>query len=977
MSSQTATTLGAANGPPSFDYDAFISYRRSDGAWHARTLRQRLQDVRVPADVASTRPDRKLRIYLDQIFERATDDFFEDTIKPALAASRHLVVVKTPSTMNVLPDGHENWLVREIEYFCSLPPEGRSISVAIASGDLTGALPAHLDETHPNIERLDLRRWRRYRTPAVDDQLLSLAATLHEIRPSDMPALRQEDARRVAAQKRTRRLAVGTAAALVLAATSAAIWQYLRVREESYRRDIAVAASLWNRLNFTDPKLLAAGDLNALWEIRLANAGLRDAFITELINGGDRGSRLGRRPAAVMRAVYFQWPEEQAAHAFDGVLRQTATTEPSMHEPLWVSGEALARALPAGRVSAAVQSVLDATKGRTEWRALPTLRVLASNATPTDAQAILASVLKQTETASDPGTLKPHWAVASAFGAAASPQQAVAIRAAAVRAFESTTEPDDLEMLSRAVAAPPGALTADDARRVMAPIAKQIAETTWAMQTLGEAVAALAPALPADAAASASDLVLPKINGSDPFASKGLGAAIAALAPMLGPDRLRLGLDRVLSATAQAKLDFGAEPFVHAIAAMSERLPAADAHAMLPAVLSTISRVPIEVPSASIDRAVRAIVTNEDPPQAERLLAGLFGSASVAGAGLPYSQNVMTSLVRALGEKLSPGQKSAVAERLSAVCGRLQPTADAMAVLPLESIAAVLGAACVLPPAPTATLEQLLATMLTRQEGFKSFLNQQNFRLMSKTVTPDQARTLLTPALAVLEREDSAPNPWFVEALRGWFDRGLLTPEDAAKVRSVALTRMAAAKSANGLRELATLIAALPGRLTPEQGQVALASILKADETSANISDFFGSRRQMAEAVLALAPQLTSEQRQTASSAMRSELAWAENDELGLAAAKAAIELAPREPDARAAAIIEMLKYPTAASGGAAKALLAALHDASTAGGSYGRTDSTFAWISASFPRVKLDAPPECPEPRHGGLARPATATVR
>jgi len=40
-----------------------------------------------------------------------------------------------------------------------------------------------LDETHPNIERVDLRRWRWYRPATFDDQLMTLAATLHDIRP--------------------------------------------------------------------------------------------------------------------------------------------------------------------------------------------------------------------------------------------------------------------------------------------------------------------------------------------------------------------------------------------------------------------------------------------------------------------------------------------------------------------------------------------------------------------------------------------------------------------------------------------------------------------------------------------------------------------------------------------------------------------------------------------------------------------------
>jgi hypothetical protein len=78
MTSHTATTSAEGSGvEPGLEYDAFISYRRADAGWHARTLRQRLLDIRIPREIATVVPDRRLRIYLDQIYERATDDFFD------------------------------------------------------------------------------------------------------------------------------------------------------------------------------------------------------------------------------------------------------------------------------------------------------------------------------------------------------------------------------------------------------------------------------------------------------------------------------------------------------------------------------------------------------------------------------------------------------------------------------------------------------------------------------------------------------------------------------------------------------------------------------------------------------------------------------------------------------------------------------------------------------------------------------------
>ena len=53
-------------------YDAFISYRRSDGTNVATWLRRRLQDYRLPRSLSAK---RKLRVYLDTAFERANEDF--------------------------------------------------------------------------------------------------------------------------------------------------------------------------------------------------------------------------------------------------------------------------------------------------------------------------------------------------------------------------------------------------------------------------------------------------------------------------------------------------------------------------------------------------------------------------------------------------------------------------------------------------------------------------------------------------------------------------------------------------------------------------------------------------------------------------------------------------------------------------------------------------------------------------------------
>src|SRR4051794_4129690 len=98
----------------SHKYDAFISYRRADGRRYAVALRRALLDFRFPRGFDDA-PRRRLAVYLDTIYERATNDFFEETIQPALRTSAHLIVVRTPRAIQARADGQPNWVEREIE----------------------------------------------------------------------------------------------------------------------------------------------------------------------------------------------------------------------------------------------------------------------------------------------------------------------------------------------------------------------------------------------------------------------------------------------------------------------------------------------------------------------------------------------------------------------------------------------------------------------------------------------------------------------------------------------------------------------------------------------------------------------------------------------------------------------------------------------------------------------------------------------
>lgn len=192
-------------------FDAFISYRRSDGSVAAHWLRRNLERLRLPPELQ--RPDRKpLRCYIDVMYRRSTDDFFQKNIVPNLRASRYLVLVATPGVLQRLGDGQPNWVEREIAEFHATP-QGANILIARAAGELGDPLPAVLS---PDVaQRSDVadlrglswrRRMRRPRPAYPRDELLTIAAALYGITEQEMPILRREEERLRRARARQRLL---------------------------------------------------------------------------------------------------------------------------------------------------------------------------------------------------------------------------------------------------------------------------------------------------------------------------------------------------------------------------------------------------------------------------------------------------------------------------------------------------------------------------------------------------------------------------------------------------------------------------------------------------------------------------------------------------------------------------------------------------------------------------------------------------
>ena len=222
-----------------FDYDAFISYRRSDGTAVARWLRRALVGYRLPRALRSRHAD-KLRVYLDTVYERATSDFYERSIKPALQSSRFLIVVATPDVMR-RPQGVEDWIDREIRDF-TRGQDGSNVIAVRGAGEFDGPLPGDLKLLCPGIEIVDLRGAGRFwfrsvsRIARLNSEKLKIIAPLCGIPSEDMPTLRQEQERRQ--QTRTGAIA-GAVLGVILAVSALSVfslisrYQAIRAHDDS------------------------------------------------------------------------------------------------------------------------------------------------------------------------------------------------------------------------------------------------------------------------------------------------------------------------------------------------------------------------------------------------------------------------------------------------------------------------------------------------------------------------------------------------------------------------------------------------------------------------------------------------------------------------------------------------------------------------------------------------------------------------
>ena len=247
----------SAAGPNRFDFDVFISYRRSDGSKLARWLQKRLQGYRPSREVSAHLPDdvrvrlnRGLSVFLDTSNARTATDFWSSHIVPCLERSQYLLVVSTPEVFRRSQDNTPDWVEREISTFSTFDEGVARIIVALGPKAPIHRLPGRLNELSPRWGWANLRSWRpSYRlwlnAAKIDEALIDILATIANIPTNLIPVLREEERRSRNALRRW----VIIISATVLATLSTSGWL-------GYQQWLSSEANaIWGQLQFFSSNL--------------------------------------------------------------------------------------------------------------------------------------------------------------------------------------------------------------------------------------------------------------------------------------------------------------------------------------------------------------------------------------------------------------------------------------------------------------------------------------------------------------------------------------------------------------------------------------------------------------------------------------------------------------------------------------------------------------------------------------------------
>ncbi len=206
----------------------------------ARALRRRLQSYDISRRLRGRQP-RKLRVFLDTIYERGAADFYEKNIFPALVRSRFLIVLATPDAV-LRPEG-DDWILREITDFRThCDPD--NVLVIRAAGEFKDELPGDLSQTLPNVQIIDLRGENSWwalsplRATRIADEWLKLIAPLFDVEAREMPVLRRE-------QERAQQTRIGVAFGLVIGALAFSVGVAAFAVSANFKATAAISDSLF------------------------------------------------------------------------------------------------------------------------------------------------------------------------------------------------------------------------------------------------------------------------------------------------------------------------------------------------------------------------------------------------------------------------------------------------------------------------------------------------------------------------------------------------------------------------------------------------------------------------------------------------------------------------------------------------------------------------------------------------------------
>lgn len=286
-------------------YDAFISYRRRDGAGIAQWLARRLRKSRLPRDVIkSLSPDfqaihkRHPSVFLDTGYEKASANFLEEKIFPALDGSSRFIVIVTPAAFEASHfDGieRENWLCEEIAYFYKGNERLgriRPIDVVIGPGEDGSRFPGRLAE-NPHWDWIDLRSfrwWKAWFNERNDAALSKLTAGLYDVSREFLPKLDAQERRR-----RTRNIAIGLVGVVLAIAAPSLTWLSVKLDREAESRALAVKSA--NELpghpvDALDTAVKAIRKARTFEAMAALRAALLAAPLRTLTAGGDEPPKL-------------------------------------------------------------------------------------------------------------------------------------------------------------------------------------------------------------------------------------------------------------------------------------------------------------------------------------------------------------------------------------------------------------------------------------------------------------------------------------------------------------------------------------------------------------------------------------------------------------------------------------------------------------------------------------------------------------